>query len=262
MNDVDMFIVDIGEHFFEIAGALIASITVLSYFVSTWFSSAASSYYRIWPPFCRATLSRTVMFISSGVISICVISYFVAYAGSIPAIAMPLGWCILLILVFVAFYLNKEIGPILIMWLVIGIIVFGYLTINVQDGHLLITGNILFRLGSFYFSITELVILIVELRAVFYLAGLIEVMWRKDFLVDDNNGEIMLELYFGDRCAIGKIDYIEKTEDGKLVCHLGSERIYGTLSDPKRVMHWCRFDELVLDRSNADEKSLLRKLSK
>ena len=72
----------------------------------------------------------------------------------------------------------------------------------------------------------------------------------------------MLELYSGDRCAIGKIDYIEKTEDGKLVCHLGSERIYGTLSDPKRVMHWCRFDKLVLDRSNADEKSLLRKLSK
>lgn len=211
-----MFVIDIGEHFFEIAGALVASITVLSYFVSTWFSSAASSYYRIWPPFCRATLSRTVMFISSGVISICVISYFVAYAGSIPAVVMPLGWFLSLALVFVAFYLNKEIGPILIMWLVIGIIVFGYLTINVQDSHLLITGNILFRLGSFYFSITELVILIIELCTIFYLAGLIEVMWRKDFLVDDDSDEIMLELYSGDRCAIGKLIMLKRPKMANL----------------------------------------------
>lgn len=72
----------------------------------------------------------------------------------------------------------------------------------------------------------------------------------------------MLEHYSGDRCAIGKNDYVEKAKDGKLICHLGSERIYGTLSDPKHVLHWHRFDKLVLDRSNVGEKSLLRKLSK
>lgn len=251
-----MEIFDITSSVSEIPGLIMAAMPIAAYFISNWFTVATATYYRVTPTYCIAAMPHMIAQTAVGIVAILITVGFAIRADGLLAMIPWESLAVVAGFIIMVMAIRSEVPPIAFVFLGIGFAFFLIILICWLTGtHIVLLSTYLFTIGKFEFTVEEVLLQIILLCALFFLFGLVDTVLRRDYLVDTENGAIILATFSGDRCLVAKIREIETRTRGiktRSYCHIAHPYIYETFTNPDRKLSWCRFYRVLPDRKGPE----------